>query len=72
MLELRTNCENCNKKLSYDSKEAMICSFECTFCISCVEKILHNTCPNCSGELQRRPIRPSHLMKKYPQADNSK
>ena len=72
MLELRTNCENCNKELHHDSKDAMICSFECTFCVNCVENILQNTCPNCGGEFQKRPTRPSHLIKKYPQTDNSK
>lgn len=72
MLELKTNCENCNTELPYDSKEAMICSFECTYCVNCVENILQNTCPNCGGELQRRPARPSHLIRNYPQTDNSK
>lgn len=49
MLELRTICENCGKKLPPDYEEAMICTFECTFCKDCVEKVLENVCPNCNG-----------------------
>jgi hypothetical protein len=41
-----------------DSKDAMICTFECTFCRSCVEAILENVCPNCGGGFSARPIRP--------------
>jgi hypothetical protein len=58
MLELRPACENCNVALPPDSAEAMICSFECTFCRSCVESVLHNVCPNCGGGFCPRPIRP--------------
>jgi hypothetical protein len=58
MLELRPNCENCNTPLPPDSIEAMICSFECTFCRHCVEKVLDNVCPNCGGAFCTRPIRP--------------
>lgn len=66
MLELRPTCENCNKSLPYDSEDAMICTFECTFCTTCVETILHQVCPNCSGNFSKRPIRPKHLLKEYP------
>ena len=66
MLELRPTCENCNKLLPYDSEDAMICTFECTFCTACVETILHHVCPNCSGNFSKRPIRPKHLLKEYP------
>ena len=59
MLELRPTCEHCNKNLPPDSPEAMICSFECTFCRSCVDEILHNVCPNCGGGFCRRPVRPT-------------
>lgn len=52
---MRTSCENCGKHLSADSKEAMICSHECTFCISCVENDLNNVCPNCGGGFEKRP-----------------
>lgn len=58
MLELRPTCENCNLPLPPHSLEAMICSFECTFCRNCVEQILENVCPNCGGGFSTRPIRP--------------
>ncbi len=66
MMEIRPTCENCNKPLPFDSKEAMICTFECTFCIDCVETILQEVCPNCGGGFEKRPIRPKHLIEKYP------
>ena len=66
MLELRPTCENCNKALPPSSEEAMICTFECTFCQDCVENILGKVCPNCGGNFQPRPIRPAHLLEKYP------
>ena len=66
MLQLRPNCECCNKDLPPDSREARICSFECTFCVSCVEGVLAGVCPNCGGELVRRPIRPAAGLAKYP------
>jgi hypothetical protein len=59
MLELRPTCENCNKPLPPDSLEARICSYECTFCVTCVESVLHDVCPNCGGGFTPRPIRPS-------------
>ena len=59
MLELRPSCEHCNKALPPDSLEARICSYECTFCASCVDDILGNVCPNCGGGFAPRPIRPS-------------
>lgn len=58
MLEIRPNCENCDKDLPADSSEAMICSYECTFCTECVDGILENVCPNCGGGFVQRPIRP--------------
>lgn len=66
MLEIRPNCEHCNKELPYDSSEAMICTFECTYCKTCVTAILKSVCPNCGGNFTQRPIRPKHLLKKYP------
>ncbi len=63
MLELRNCCENCNKDLPANSKQARICSFECTFCVSCVENILQGVCPNCGGDFQPRPIRPAINLK---------
>jgi hypothetical protein len=58
MLELRPNCEYCDKDLPPDSTEACICSYECTFCSSCVENLLRNVCPNCGGGFTLRPVRP--------------
>ncbi len=66
MLEIRPTCENCNKSLAFDGDEAMICTFECTFCKDCVDNILKHVCPNCGGNFEPRPIRPKHLLKKYP------
>lgn len=66
MLEMRPNCECCDKDLPPDSTEAMICSFECTFCRNCVEQRLHLVCPNCGGGFMPRPMRPANLLKKYP------
>lgn len=66
MLEIRPTCENCNKSLPFDSQEAMICTFECTFCKDCVEHVLKHICPNCGGNFVERPKRPKHLLKKYP------
>ncbi len=59
MLELRPICENCAAALSPDAADAMICSFECTFCVDCVEGVLQNVCPNCGGGFTPRPIRPA-------------
>lgn len=63
MLELRPTCEHCNKQLPPHSTEAMICSFECTFCKSCVDNILSNVCPNCGGGFAARPHRPARNLK---------
>src|SRR5262245_1637668 len=57
-LALRPTCEHCNKTLPPNSLEARICSFECTFCATCVEEVLGNVCPNCGGGFAPRPIRP--------------
>ncbi len=59
MLELRPNCECCDKDLPPDATDAMICTYECTFCAACVETVLFNVCPNCGGGFAPRPIRPS-------------
>jgi uncharacterized protein len=66
MLALRPNCECCNKDLPPSSAEAVICTFECTFCKDCAEARLKNICPNCGGNLVSRPIRPQALLHKYP------
>jgi hypothetical protein len=59
MLELRPTCEHCNKPLPPHAADARICSYECTFCADCVEKVLANVCPNCGGGFAPRPIRPA-------------
>lgn len=66
MLELRPNCECCDKELPPESEEAMICTFECTFCRSCAQDVLHGVCPNCGGNFSPRPIRPARLLPRYP------
>lgn len=71
MLEIRPNCENCGKSLPYDSEEAMICTFECTFCITCFTKVLHNVCPNCGGGFEKRPVRPARFLEKYPPSNKT-
>lgn len=66
MLALRPICEHCGKNLPPDTTEAMICSFECTFCAECVQHILGNVCPNCGGGFEKRPNRPKEALEKYP------
>lgn len=68
MLELRPNCECCDKDLPPDARDAMICTFECTFCAACVEDILQGVCPNCGGGFERRPVRPVEKLVRYPAA----
>jgi hypothetical protein len=66
MLELRPGCERCDRDLPPASEGARICSFECTFCRECAETQLGGRCPNCGGELVRRPIRPPEKLAKHP------
>ena len=66
MLELRPNCECCNRDLPPQSTEAMICTYECTFCRGCTDTVLKGRCPNCGGELVRRPLRPARLLAEHP------
>jgi uncharacterized protein len=63
VLELRPTCENCNTPLPPGSTAARICSYECTFCVSCVDGILGDVCPNCGGGFAPRPVRPKHNWK---------
>ena len=63
MLELRPTCEHCNRDLPPASAEAWICSYECTFCGDCVERVLKNVCPNCGGGFMPRPVRPAQNWK---------
>ncbi|MGI9234957.1 MAG: DUF1272 domain-containing protein [Woeseiaceae bacterium] len=66
MLQIRPNCEACNKDLPPDADDATICSFECTFCRDCATGKFGSVCPNCGGDLVRRPTRPDTLLDKYP------
>lgn len=66
MLELRPSCECCDIDLPGDSKDALICSFECTYCRTCAEQTLKGKCPNCGGELQPRPARVGEKLAKNP------
>ena len=66
MLELRPNCECCDRDLPPDAGDAMICTFECTYCADCAGGVLGGHCPNCAGELVRRPIRTAAMLAKYP------
>ena len=66
MLELRPSCECCDVDLPPESTEAMICTFECTWCARCVEGCLGDICPNCGGDLQRRPVRPAARLADHP------
>ena len=65
ILDLRPGCECCDRDLPPESPEAMICTFECTFCASCAED-LNWTCKNCSGNLVPRPIRPARALAANP------
>ena len=66
MLELRPNCECCDCDLPASSRDAMICTFECTFCVRCATQVLRGVCPNCGGELVRRPVRPADRLLRNP------
>ena len=66
MLALRPSCERCNRDLPNESLDARICSFECTFCSTCTDHTLAGICPNCNGELLRRPRRPAAALQRHP------
>lgn len=66
MLELRPNCECCDRDLPPDAMDARICTYECTFCADCAAHRLHGACPNCGGNLVPRPIRPPAMLAKHP------
>ncbi len=65
MLEMRPNCERCDRDLEAFEAGACVCSFECTFCAPCATQMEHN-CPNCGGELVARPTRTKKLLEKFP------
>jgi hypothetical protein len=58
VLEIRPNCECCDRDLDPSSPDVMICTYECTWCRDCAENVLRGTCPNCGGGFERRPVRP--------------
>ncbi|SFQ61322.1 MULTISPECIES: DUF1272 domain-containing protein [unclassified Bacillus (in: firmicutes)] len=58
-LEMRKECERCNSSIDENSV-AYICVHECTFCTPCYEE-LNSVCPNCGGELVRRPKKPQNV-----------
>lgn len=66
MLEMRLGCECCDVDLPPDSSDAMICSFECTFCRTCAETVLRGRCPNCGGGFAVRPTRAAEKLVKFP------
>jgi hypothetical protein len=66
MLALRPNCECCDKDLPNGAPDALICTFECTFCAACAETRFNGRCPNCTGDLVKRPTRPAAALQKYP------
>ncbi|MFI4935513.1 MAG: DUF1272 domain-containing protein [Caulobacterales bacterium] len=66
MLQMRPNCECCDRDLPPSSEMARICSFECTFCADCAETGLDGRCPNCGGDLVPRPTRAAAMLLKYP------
>jgi len=66
MLEIRPACECCDKDLPPEATDALICSFECTFCQDCVDTTLAGRCPNCGGGFVSRPVRPKAMLDKYP------
>ena len=63
---MRPGCECCDVDLPPESTDAMICTFECTFCAECVSTKLHGRCPNCGGGFTPRPTRPAQLLERYP------
>jgi uncharacterized protein len=66
MLQLRPNCECCDRDLPPESTEARICTYECTFCATCAETVFKGACPNCGGNFAPRPIRPARQLLKDP------
>lgn len=66
MLQLRPNCECCDRDLPNGHPDARICTFECTFCADCVAGALGGECPNCGGDLVLRPTRPATALARFP------
>jgi len=66
MLVLLPNWEGYDRDLPPESPDAMICTYECTWCRECADEVLKGVCPNCGGNLERRPIRPAALLDRDP------
>jgi hypothetical protein len=66
VLELRPNCECCDRDLPNGSPQARICTFECTFCADCAQERFAGRCPNCGGDLVLRPTRPARALEDSP------
>lgn len=66
MLQMRPNCECCDRDLPADQPGAVICSYECTFCTDCAQRTLAGRCPNCGGELTPRPVRATARLQTHP------
>ncbi|MEM0984968.1 MAG: DUF1272 domain-containing protein [Pseudomonadota bacterium] len=66
MLEMRPSCECCDRDLPADAPGAVICSFECTFCVPCAETVLGGRCPNCGGGFSPRPTRSGAALARNP------
>jgi len=64
VLEIRPHCERCDLDLA-PADEAYICSFECTWCPACTVGFGAAGCPNCGGDLQRRPTRPPDALRRH-------
>ena len=64
MLAMKPACERCERPLPHEA-EAFICSYECTWCPQCTKEMAAS-CPNCGGELVRRPIRPVSRLENRP------
>ncbi|MEQ1725769.1 MAG: DUF1272 domain-containing protein [Sphingopyxis sp.] len=71
MLEMRPDCEKCGVDLPADQPGAFICSYECTFCATCSDK-LDEICPNCGGDLLDRPMRSRAMLAKNPASTERK
>ena len=66
MLLMKPNCECCDRDLAAEAGGAMICSFECTFCVECAEGRMKGVCPNCGGDFAPRPTRTAGRLERYP------
>lgn len=70
MLKMLPNCACCDCDLPPTADNAMICSFECTFCVLCVEQKFDGACPNCGGLMCARPTRVGDSLRDNPAAED--